>query len=202
MKEKILITWISSWIWFYLSGKLRDNYQITWLWRNDPNLEWVDFIEYDLQKPLEIQITGKYDYIIFNAWIGYFDDFLKIQDIEISEIIQINLIANIILTKQILSNHKPQKLIYIWSIASKKFFKYWSAYSASKFWLRWFVGSLRNEIKKTWIHIINPWIVKTNFFKNSKISIPSLKETSLEEILEVVQNILNKKENRFEIDLY
>ena len=61
--------------------------------------------------------------------------------------------------------------------------------------------NLKNEIKQN-IHIINPKVVKTNFHKNSKIEIQwKFEETNLEDILQVINEIIQWKEKRFEIDL-
>jgi short-subunit dehydrogenase len=116
--------------------------------------------------------------------------------------LMLNLYSNIVLTKQLLPFFTTKsKLIYIWSIASKKFMKYGAWYQASKFWLRWFVWALRNELKQK-VFLLNPQYVDTPFFENMRIEPEGkYKETLVSDILLTIQNILSSKETRFEIDL-
>lgn len=79
---------------------------------------------------------------------------------------------------------------------------------------------LKNEYKKLGIHLINPSIVDTDFhtkwittpISRGKSPIPSsagggglnfskFKQTNLDDIIEVVQNIVSGEEKRFEIDV-
>jgi len=213
----ILITWISSWIWKYLTEQLhtdlpagRQGYNVFGTSRKDPKISWINFISADLTKSSDIKNLISYidsknislDAVIFNAGVGYFDEFLKVKDKEYLDMLMLNLYSNIVLTKKLLPFLTPKsKLIYIWSIASKKFMKYWAWYQASKFWLRWFVWALRNELKQK-VFLINPQYVDTNFFTQMRIE-PQWKytETLVSNILITIQNILSSKETRFEIDL-
>lgn len=209
MKNKnILITWVSSGIGNFLAMNLIKNYNIYWVSRTNPDISQLNFHSLDLKDFSQIKEYTKlikdinFDAIIFNAWVGFFDKIENIQDEEIVETFQVNIISVIVLLRELLSIISPKtKLVFIWSVAGKKFFKYWTVYQASKFALRWFVGSLRNELKNK-IHLINPQFVDTWFFKNERIDIDwNFKETKVDEILEVVNNILDWKENKFEIDL-
>lgn len=211
MMTNILITWISSWIGNYLAKFLNNQYKIYGLCRNNPKITGVKFCEVDLSKPSLMKQWVKdmkekntvFDTIVFNAGIGYFDEFTKISDKENLEMLMTNLYANIFLTKHLLASFSPANLVFIGSIASKKFMKYGAVYQASKFGLRWFVGALRDEVKPD-IFLINPKYVKgTKFHEHSTIPIPEkwFPETKMAEILKVVKNILNGKEKRFEIDL-
>jgi len=208
MKNNILITWVSFGIWNYLVNNLVNNYNIFWVSRTNPNISQLNFRSLDLKdfsqikKYVESVKDVNFDTIIFNAWVGFFDKIENIKDEEIVETFQVNILSVIVLLRELLTIISPKtKLIFIWSVAGKKFFKYWTVYQASKFALRWFVGSLRNELKNK-IHLINPQFVDTWFFKNERIDIDwNFKETKVDEILEVVNNILEWKENRFEIDL-
>ena len=202
---KILITWTTSWIWNFLANNLKDIFEIIWVWRSDNKIESISFFKWDLKDEIFLKNISdnisEIDYLIINAWVWYFDTFQNISIDEDKEIIETNLISPIILTKLLLPKIK-QWIIFIWSISSKKSWSFWASYAASKFWLRWFAMQLKNEIKWIKISIINPKIVKTNFHKNSKIEIVwKYKETSLEEILKVVKEIINWGEKRFEIDL-
>jgi len=93
---------------------------------------------------------------------------------------------------------KKTKIIFIWSIISKKFMKWASVYQASKFWLRWFAWWLKSEWYK--VFFINPKIVDTNFHP-SNLDLNKFPQTSIESIVNTIENIINWNEKRFEIDL-
>lgn len=208
MKKNVLITWVSSGIWNFLTKNLTEDYNIYWISRTNPNISQLNFCSLDLKDFVQIR---KYvesikdinlDTVIFNAWVGFFDKIENIKDEEIIETLQVNIISIIVLLRELLSIISPKtKLIFIWSVAGKKFFKYWTVYQASKFALRWFAWSIKNELKNK-VFLINPQYVDTWFFKNYRIEIGwNFWETKVEEIFEVVNNILDWNENRFEIDL-
>ena len=58
-------------------------------------------------------------------------------------------------------------------------------------------------IKKEWkkVFLINPKIVDTDFHKNKIDLEKRFEETSLESILQTVNNIISGEEQKFEIDL-
>lgn len=201
--QKILITWTSSWIWHYLAKNLANNNEIYWISRKKSNLEINEFL-WDINNDIFLNDLYKkipeIDYLILNAWVWYFDKFENISINEHKEIINTNLLSPIIFTSLFLNKIKSW-IIFIWSISSKKSWKFWSSYSASKFWLRGFAMNLKNELKLD-IHIINPKVVSTNFHNKSKIEIVwKFPETKIENILITIKNIINWIEKKFEIDL-
>ena len=203
--KNILITWTNSWIWEYLSNNLKNENKIIWVWRNENNINWISYFKWDLKDESFLESLSKnissIDYLIINAWIWYFDNFSNISELEHKEIINTNLLSPILLTHKILKKINLW-IIFIWSVSSKKSWKYGASYSASKFWLRWFAMNLKNEITNLKIHLINPKIVKTNFHKNSKIEIVwKYEETNINEIFRVISGIISWNEKRFEIDL-
>lgn len=194
MKKNILITGNSRWIWKYLSYNLMQDNNILWFSREN----WYDLTKKeDIEK---IQIDWILDIVVLNAWVW---EFWKFEDnwIESYEnIINLNLLWNIRILKKIENNiNINTKIIFIWSIISKKFMKYASVYQASKFGLRWFAWWLKGEWKK--VFLINPKIVDTGFHDNKIKLDKRFTETKLEDILEVVENIIEWNEKRFEIDL-
>jgi len=221
--KNILITGHSRWIWKYLWDNLKQNYQVFWFSREngfdlrkkesfekiaeffrgvDPAVNIIN--QTAGQQQVLTCWTGKdgrkLDVLILNAWIW---EFWKFEDIGLEkyeDIINLNLLANIRLLKVLEERiNKDTKIIFIWSIISKKFMKYASVYQASKFGLRWFAWGLKNEWKK--VFLINPKIVDTDFHK-WKIELDKrFTETKLEDILDVVENIIDWEEKRFEIDL-
>lgn len=206
--KNIFITWISSWIGKYLAENLKNDSSIYWISRTNPNIEWINYSSVDISdfealKDYLKQIDWEsLDTIILNAWIGFFDEIQNLGEAEILSTINTNLTANILIINSLIRNLKKDcKIIFIWSVASKKFFKHWSVYQASKFWLRWFAWSLRNEIKQKVYHL-NPQFVDTkNFFKNYRVWVEwKFNETSIDDIFLIVKNIIDWNEHRFEID--
>ena len=209
MKKNILITWTSKWIWKYLLKNLKEENEIIGISRSKSNENWFKEFNIDLTnievfnnivKYLE-QNDKKLDVIIINAWVGFFWKFEEWSIEKYEEIINLNLLSPILMIKELKPFLKEKtKIIFIWSILSKKFMKYAAVYQASKFGLRWFAGALKNEMKG--IHIINPRIVNTDFHNESKIEIEMWnRETKLEDIYNSIQLIIDWKESRFEIDL-
>lgn len=195
--KNILITWHSKWIWKYLDYNLKDNYNVFWFSREN----WFDLTKIETFKKIKENIWNKkIDIFILNAWVW---EFWKFEDNSLEKyenIITLNLLANVRLLKILEENiDKNTKIIFIWSIISKKFMKNASVYQASKFWLRWFAWWLKNEWKK--VYLINPNIVNTNFHKNKVDLDKRFKETKLIDILYIIKDIILWNEKRFEIDL-
>jgi len=191
----IFLTGDSSWIWKSIFEKFKNNYNIFWVSRKGQ-------YSFDLTKDIE-KIKDKFantffDVIILNAGKWFFWNFEEgnIEDYE--EIINLNLLANIKLLKILNYDKKKTKIIFIWSIISKKFMKQASVYQASKFGLRGFAGGLKNEWYK--VFFINPKIVNTNFHP-SYLDLSKFPQTKIEDILTTIENIILWKEKRFEIDL-
>lgn len=195
--KNILITWHSKWIWKYLNYNLKDNHNVFWFSREN----WFDLTQIETFEKIKESIWNKkIDILILNAWVW---EFWKFEDNSLEKyenLIILNLLANIRLLKRLEENiDKNTKIIFIWSIISKKFMKNAAVYQASKFWLRGFAWWLKNEWKK--IFILNPSIVDTNFHKNKVDLDKRFKETKIIDILEVIKNIISWNEKRFEIDL-
>ena len=199
----ILITGTSSWIWKYLEKNLRENNNIfsfsRWNWYDLTKIETFENIKSSLKKIPFLDKQGL-GLVILNAWVWEFWKFEENSLEKYENIINLNLLANIRLLK-ILENFikKETKIIFIWSIISKKFMKNAAVYQASKFGLRGLAGGLKKEWKK--VFLINPKIVDTDFHKNKIKLNNKFEKTSLESILLAVQEIISWKEQRFEIDL-
>ncbi len=212
MKKNILITWGSKWIGNYLIKNLKDSNNILWIARSEISENWVEEFNINLTN-IELfnnfvkkceQEKKVFDCIIINAWVWYFWKYEDWSDSEYINIINLNLLSPILFIKAIEKHLSAKaKIIFIWSIISKKFMKGAAVYQASKFGLRWFAWALKQEMKWKRIHIINPKIVDTTFHNNSntKLEFNESQYTSKESILSVVHNILEWKEERFEIDL-
>ncbi len=206
--KRILLTWVSSWIWNSLAHFLSGDYEVYWISRQDPQIPNIKHSKVDisdftsLKEYLSSLSWISFDVLILNAWVWFFDEICNLWYDEIITTINTNLTANVLIFNSLLCTlPKDATIIFIWSLASKKFFKHGCVYQASKFWLRWFAWSLRNDIKQN-VHILNPWFVDSkNFYKNSRLDIYAKhKETKIEDIIKIVSDILVCKEKRFEID--
>jgi short-subunit dehydrogenase len=198
----ILITWSNKWIWKAIKESLENKHTIFKVSKNPSKDD--NFFQCDLTKKEKIEQldfwNAIFDVIIFNAWVWYYGEFFEQKLENYEEIINLNLLSPIRLLKCLEHNiNKDTKIIFLWSIASKKFMKHGSVYLASKFGLRWFAWWLKEEWKK--VYIINPKIVDTDFHKDKIILPENVKPIKSEEIVSVVENVILGKELRFEIDL-
>ncbi len=198
----ILITWSNKWIWKAIKESLENKHTIFKVSKNPSKDD--NFFQCDLTKKEKIEQLDFwdiiFDVIIFNAWVWYYGEFFEQKLENYEEIINLNLLSPIRLLKCLEHNiNKDTKIIFLWSIASKKFMKHGSVYLASKFGLRWFAWWLKEEWKK--VYIINPKIVDTDFHKDKIILPENVKPIKSEEIVSVVENVILGKELRFEIDL-
>jgi short-subunit dehydrogenase len=203
--KNILITGTSSGIWNALKNNFEQNFNIIWVSRtgeNDINIDLSD--TQNLEKIIHYVQENNIvlDSIILNAGVWFFDEFENISQQDHEQILDLNLKSPILLTQKLLPFlEEKARIIFIGSVCSKKFMKYGAVYQASKFGIRGFAGSLKNELKWKKIHLINPKIVETSFHNHSKIPMDSHKQTHMSDIITTVENIFSWEETRFEIDL-
>lgn len=122
-----------------------------------------------------IESEGRIDIVINNAGI---DTLGAVEDLSIQEYkeqFETNFYGVIRITKEILPIMREQRkgiIINVSSIGGRTGIPLNSAYSSSKFALEGFTESLRYEVKEYGIrvHLVEPGIVKTNFFENATIS--------------------------------
>ena len=109
--------------------------------------------------------------LISCAGVGYFGNLENFSVDKILSSINTNLLSHVILTKYLvpfLKKKNKGKLIYIGSESALNGGKKGSLYSAAKFGLRGFTQSIRAEVasRNITVTLINPGMVKTNFFNN------------------------------------
>jgi uncharacterized protein len=119
------------------------------------------------------------DLLINCAGVGIFEPHEEISLEKIKELIEVNLMAPIILSKLLLRSLKRTKgrIINISSVEATKHSKFSALYTATKSGLRDFSLSLFEEVRKSGVSVtsINPDITDTNFFDDLKFH-PSNKE--------------------------
>ena len=190
MQKKILITGATSGIGFETAILFAEKgYRIIALGRKIDGLKKLQeligkehvFIKFDLTnikkiysliKNIEKEI-GELDVFINNAGIGLFKKLESINDNEINDLLSINLLAPIILCREIIPLMKERggTIVNISSVAGKRTWKNLTIYSASKFGLIGFSNSLRREFKfynyPIRVMVVCPPAIDTKFFENA-----------------------------------
>ena len=140
--------------------------------------------------------------LISCAGVGYFGNIENFSVDKILGSINTNLLSHIILTKYLvpfLKKKNKGKLIYIGSESALNGGKKGSLYSAAKFGLRGFTQSIRAEVasRNITVTLINPGMVKTNFFNNLDFQPGSNKKNSIivYDIAKIVMSILEMNIN-------
>ena len=109
--------------------------------------------------------------LVHCAGIGEFDNIENMSLPTIEKLININLLSAIVVTKLLVPKLKSKNegsLVYIGSEAGLKGSKKGAVYSASKFALRGFAQSIRDETAKNNVSvtIVNPGMVRGRFFED------------------------------------
>ena len=146
----------------------------------------------------EIIKDNQIEFLVNSAGVGVFEPLETISINKIKNLIDINLIAPIALTKLLLPSLKKSKgtIINITSIEAIKASKFSSIYSASKAGLRHFSHSLFEEVRKSEVKVcsINPDLTNTEFFKNNNLKFCPIDEPTYyidpKEIAKIVLLIL------------
>jgi short-subunit dehydrogenase len=124
-----------------------------------------------LSRLAEVAKQQDIDILINNAGIYLNKALLTTPDIDIRNVLEVNLIAPMLLTRRILPIFQKKKsglVININSVAGKSWGKGETAYCASKFGLRGFSQCLQYEVEKDNIRVIDVFLgaMKTDMTKN------------------------------------
>ncbi len=130
-----------------------------------------DISNYEQIKRLKEEV-GKVDILINNAGIWLRDSLIKLDPEKISNLIQVNLTGQILVTQIFLENMLKQNQGLIFNISSTSGIipkPGQTAYCASKFGLRGFTESLKEELKETNIRVFGfyPSGINTEFFSSA-----------------------------------
>jgi len=185
MKDKcVLVTGSSSGIGYEITLKLLDlGAKVIGIARNHDryNLENKNYTTYkcdiSAHHKLEMllkQILKKHPQIncfISNAGFGDFGPLENFSTLQIKNFIATNLTSHIVMTKLLLPHFKRIKIgdiIFIGSEAGLLGAKNGSLYCTAKFGLRGFSEALSKDVanKNIRVSIINPGMIRTNFFEN------------------------------------
>lgn len=146
------------------------------------------------------------DVIIGNAGYGKFANLEQFSTAQICDLVNVNLIGQVLLVKNFLPNLKKKrqgKIILIGSEAALKGAKQGSIYCATKFALRGFAQSLRQECSTAGIAVtlVNPGLVNSPFFEDLHFKPGPSPENALlpEDIADNIIHLINL-DNRYVVD--
>ena len=192
---KILITGTSSGIGKALKEELKEFEIIEVCRRCEYSIDLNNIKEV---KKLKIKdIKG----IIHNAGVGYFGQFEDIKIEQIEEMINVNFLAPMIITKNHLKEIKKNRgfIINISSSSSINPAKFGVVYAATKAALRHFGISLFEEVRKSQVKVINilPDLTLSNFHNNTffKPSPEELSHIKPKDIAKIVKEIIYLPKN-------
>jgi len=139
--------------------------------------------------------------IIHNAGVGYFGQFEDISIDKIEEMINVNFLSPMILTKNHLKDIKKQKgfIINISSTSAIHPARLGVVYGATKAAIRHFGNSLFEEVRKSGVKVCNiiPDLTLTNFHDNTffKPSNDELSHLKPQDIAKIVREIITSPKN-------
>lgn len=187
--NKVVLTGSSGSIGQNLSKLfLESNYNVLGISRNHPEFlkknQNYQAVSLDLSDLSEVEKKSKIlakeygestSVIVCNAGVGYFGELEQLTYSQIKETFFVNIISHVILVKHFipyLKKRKNGRVIFIGSDASLKGDKKGSIYCASKFAMRGFSQSLRQECKSNNIPvtIINAGMIKSSFYDDKNFS--------------------------------
>ncbi|MBL7003803.1 MAG: SDR family oxidoreductase [Gammaproteobacteria bacterium] len=145
-------------------------------------------------------------HFLHSAGFGRFGSLEQFSTKQIIELIQVNLISAILISRLLLPSFRKtdnSKMIFIGSESAKIAGKKGAVYCASKFGLRGFTESLREDCaaNKIGVNLINPGMVRSPFFKSFDFQPGHAQQHAIavEEVARVVNFLLNTDPN-FVID--
>ena len=216
-KPIAIITGASTGIGKHISIKLSKSYHIILISRNIKKLKLVeekikkdgndcsivctDVSDESSMDKIRSKIDiNKVDVLINNAGIGIFN---KIIDTSISDWdkqINTNLRGSFLMTKMVVGKmieNKSGKIVFINSVAGLYPYPFSSAYVASKYGLRGFASSLREELREYNVKVISihPGAIDTPFWDNVKANFPRNEMLSSQDVATSVVSAILAKNN-------
>ena len=148
----------------------------------------------------KIKSFNNIDILINNAGLGIFNKIENISNSDWDIQINTNLKGSFMMTRNIIpimKKNKNGKIVFINSVAGLKPYPYSSAYVASKFGLRGFASSIREELREDNIKVISvhPGAIDTPFWNEIEGDFPREKMLSPIDISKSIVNSLLSRNN-------
>ncbi|MAV59388.1 MAG: hypothetical protein CMG07_05495 [Candidatus Marinimicrobia bacterium] len=144
------------------------------------------------------KIKGNVEVIVNNAGIGIFKNVEMLSINEWQKMISLNLTAAFLLTKLYVPKMKKNKrgiLLYINSVAGKKGYPFSSGYVASKFALRGFAESVREELRTEGIKVVSifPGAIDTPLWDSVDSQFDRKEMMTITEVAETILSTIDFK---------
>ena len=217
-KPIAIITGASTGIGRSLSVKLSNQYLVYLISRNKDNLnktkELINaqnnkckIIVADISKNesvdsiySQIEDKNKIELLINNAGIGVFKNITDTSINDWDNTLNTNLRGSFLMTKMIINNLKSKKngtIVFISSVAGLQPYKNATAYVASKYGLRGFASSLREELREFNIKVITvfPGAVNTPIWNNKNMDDLRKDMIHPDNLSKIIINSINAEDN-------
>jgi len=207
MCRRVLVTGASSGIGLAITEKLlEDGHEVWGIARRPQEKKHERFHPHSLDLsdlenlPDKLEPFTAVDAIICNVGRGHFGNLEELSFEQIRSLIDLNFLSHVYLIKKLLPDLKKQSradIIFIGSEASLAGKQKGSIYCASKFALRGFAQSLRDECSRSPVHVsmVQPGMVRTSFYDTLNFH-PGNEETHAilpEDIAEMIALILKMR---------
>ena len=140
------------------------------------------------------------DIVVNNAGFGIFNKIYKISSDEWDNQINTNLKGSFLMTRYVsesMIKRKTGRLVFINSVAGINAYPYSSAYVASKFGLRGFTSSLREELREHNIKVISihPGAIDTPFWNKVNVDFPKDEMLKADDVADSVVHAILAPDN-------
>ena len=148
------------------------------------------------------KINGKEDIeiLINNAGLAVFDDISNLSIEDWNDQININLTGSFLMTKMVVDNLKSRKkgtIVFINSVAGLHPYKNSTAYVASKYGLRGFSSSLREELREYGIKVVSiyPGAVDTSLWDDMNMDNLRPDMMKVDDVADIIVNAIHTSSN-------
>lgn len=168
---------------------------------NDCTSFSIDVSNEDEINQLQLYVDNNHiDVLINNAGIGIFNGIQNISEQEWDQQINTNLKGSFLMTKLVVDTmirKKTGKIVFINSVAGLNPYPFSSAYVASKYGLRGFSASLREELREHNVKVISihPGAINTPFWDNVKADFSKEDMLSPEDVANTTLSAILAKDN-------
>ena len=141
---------------------------------------------------------GQLELLINNAGVGTFN---KIEELTLDQwkkMIDVNLTGSFLCTKEailIMKKKRNGHIVFINSMSGKRVLPWGSGYSASKYGLKGFADTVRQELRKFNIKVTSvfPGSIDTSWWDKMNQDFPREKMLNIDEVVDAIFNLINYK---------